>query len=518
MPRLTTRREFLKGALQTAAALPLASSFGPASPPRPPCPSGPPARRPNFVFILADDAGYGDYGCFGATRVKTPHIDRLAAQGARFTDAYAPSATCTPTRYSILTGEYAWRRAGTGILPGDAPLIIEPGRPTLPAVLKAAGYATGAVGKWHLGLGRGAVDFNGEIAPGPLDIGFDYFFGMPATGDRVPCVYVENRRVVGLDPKDPIRVSYKAPVGDEPTGKSHPGLLRMKLTAGHDGTIVNGISRIGWMSGGRAARWVDEEMADTYAAKAVAFVERHKDGPFFLYFAPHDPHVPRAPHPRFRGTSGCGVRGDVLQEFDDSVGRIMAALDRLGLAEDTLLVVTSDNGGVVNDGYDDGADRDLAGHSPNGPLRDGKYAAYEGGVRVPFVARWPRRIAPGRVSAEMICLIDMAATAASLSGAPLPAGAAPDSVDVLPAVADGRPSARASVVLDGRAIRRGAWKLVLKTPPKPPAGTSAAVAAAPPAYELYDLAADVGEKTNVADRHPDVVKELAAELQAARRG
>ena len=358
---MPSRRDFLQTAVMGTAALPLASLVLK----RPPAAAG---RKPNLVFILADDGGYGDFGCYGATKIKTPNIDRLAVQGVRFTDAYAPNATCTPTRYSILTGEYAWRKPGTGILPGDAALIIEPGRPTLPALMKKAGYATGAVGKWHLGLGDGRLDWNGEIEPGPLEIGFDYFFGMPATGDRVPCVYIENRRVVNLDPADPIQVDYKTPVGDDPTGKTHPERLKMELSAGHDGTIINGISRIGFMSGGKAARWTDEDMAATFTRKAVEFIEKHKDGPFFLYFGTHDPHVPRVPHPRFRGTSGCGVRGDVIQEFDGSVGEVTAVLDRLGLAGDTLLIVTSDNGGVINDGYDDGADRDINGHRPNGPL------------------------------------------------------------------------------------------------------------------------------------------------------
>ncbi len=184
------------------------------------------AAKPNIVVILADDVGYGDLACYGATRVKTPNLDRLAAGGLRFTDGHAASATCTPTRYALLTGEYAWRKKGTGILRGDAPLIIEPGRPTLASVLRSAGYAAGAVGKWHLGLGAGDLDWNREIKPGPLEIGFDSAFLMPATGDRVPCVYLEDRRIVNLDPADPIRVSYQGKIGDEPTGRGNPELLR----------------------------------------------------------------------------------------------------------------------------------------------------------------------------------------------------------------------------------------------------------------------------------------------------
>ena len=203
-----------------------------------------PSAKPNIVLIYADDIGYGDLSCYGATRVRTPNLDRLASRGLRMTDAHSPSATCTPSRYALLTGEYAWRRKGTGIARGDAAMIIKPGRVTLASLMKQAGYATGVVGKWHLGLGSGNLDWNGQIKPGPRELGFDYCFLIPATGDRVPCVYVENRRVVGLDPKDPIGVRFGKPLGEEPTGKSHPRLLKIRPSHGHNQTIVNGISRI----------------------------------------------------------------------------------------------------------------------------------------------------------------------------------------------------------------------------------------------------------------------------------
>ena len=254
--------------------------------------------------------------CYGATQIQTPNIDRVAREGLRFTDGHSPSATCTPSRYAMLTGEYAWRKKGTGVLPGDAALIIESGRTTMASVLNRAGYRTGVVGKWHLGLGTSRPDWNGDVKPGPLELGFDYCFLMPATGDRVPCVYVENHRVVGLDRHDPIQVSFGQKIGDEPTGKEHPELLKVHPSHGHDMTIVNGISRIGFMAGGKSARWVDEDMADIYVAKARAFVEqqvatRH-DQLFFLYLATHDIHVPRVPHSRFAGQSGLGPRGDVI--------------------------------------------------------------------------------------------------------------------------------------------------------------------------------------------------------------
>jgi arylsulfatase A-like enzyme len=313
------------------------------------------ADRPNIVLIYADDLGYGDVTCNGARAGLTPNVDRLARQGLNFTDAHASSATCTPSRYALLTGEYPWRKKGTGVLPGDARLIVEPGRTTLASALKAAGYRTGVVGKWHLGLGEKTLDWNGVLTPGPLEVGFHESFIMAATGDRVPCVYVRGHRVVGLDPADPIEVRYDRPFPDLPTGKTHPELLRLHPSHGHDMAIVDGISRIGYMKGGRSALWKDEDMADTFTREAVAFVERSKSEPFVLYFATHDIHVPRVPHPRYAGKSGMGPRGDAIVEFDDSVGAVLRALDERGLTDNTLVILTSDNGPVVGEGYRDGA-------------------------------------------------------------------------------------------------------------------------------------------------------------------
>jgi arylsulfatase A-like enzyme len=472
------------------------------------------AKPRNIVLIYADDLGYGDVGCYSATKVKTPNIDRLARGGLRFTDGHCTSATCTPSRYSLLTGEYAWRKKGTGILTGDAGLIIEPGRPTLPSVLKQAGYTTAVVGKWHLGLGKGGegnkVDWNGDVKPGPLEIGFDYAFLIPATGDRVPCVYVENHRVVGLDPNDPIKVSYTGKIGDEPTGKQNPDLLKVKPSHGHDATIVNGISRIGWMAGGQAARWKDEDMADVITAKAATFIERNKDKPFFLFFSTHDIHVPRVPHPRFAGKSGCGTRGDVIEQLDDSVGGVMKALERHGLADNTLLIFSSDNGPVVDDGYQDGSVADLNGHVPAGPLRGGKYSPYEGGTRVPFIARWPKRIKPGTTSDALVCQIDFLASFAALAGKELPAGAGPDSQNTLAALLGEAPTGRDHLIEQGGgvalAVRKGHWKFI---PARP---------AAKAGPELYNLAEDLGEKKNVAGEHPEVVKEMRELLQKTRGG
>jgi arylsulfatase A-like enzyme len=469
--------------------------------------------RPNIVLIYADDVGYGDVRCYGATRVTTPNIDSLASRGIRFTSGYAASATCTPSRYAMLTGQYAWRRRGTGVLPGDAALIIQPGRTTMESLLQQAGYTTGVIGKWHLGLGKGddQIDWNGEINPGPLEIGFNSSFIVPATGDRVPCVYVENHRVAGLDPKDPIRVNYKTKVGDEPTGKENPDLLEMKLSHGHDFTIVNGISRIGWMSGGKSARWRDEDMADVLTAKAVEFIERNRAKPFFLYFATHDIHVPRVPHPRFAGTSGCGTRGDAIQQLDWCVGRVIAALEKHNLADNTLVIFTSDNGPVVDDGYADGAAADLNGHKPAGPLRGGKYSLYEGGTRVPFIVSWPGRVKAGESDA-IVTQVDFMASFAALLGKELPADAAPDSFNVMPALLGESKTGRQYVIEHAggaQSIRKGNWKLV-PNPPRPRAQQNRG-AAGPP--ELYDLVNDIGETKNLAKEHPDVVEELSDLLE-----
>jgi arylsulfatase A-like enzyme len=473
-----------------------------------------PQRRPNIVFILADDIGYGDLGCYGATKVQTPNLDRLAREGMRFTDAHSPAAVCTPTRYALLTGQYAWRHPpGARILSGVAPLAIPVGTVTVPSFLKQAGYATGVVGKWHLGLGEKEPDFNAEIKPGPREVGFDESFIIPATGDRCPTVYVENGRVVGSDPKDPIRVSYGTAIGDEPTGAKNPELLQMKHSHGHDNTIVNGIGRIGFMTGGKAARWKDEDMADAITARAVSFVERYKDKPFFLYFATHDVHVPRVPHPRFKGTSQHGLRGDVIHELDWSVGEVLKSLEKHKLVENTLVIFTSDNGGVMDDGYQDGSGNDTSGHKCNGPLRGFKGGLYEGGHRVPFIARWPGHVPAGRTSAELICHVDTLATVAALVGKELPEKAGPDSFNVLPALRAEKPAkpCRDSLIHQAGggalAVRRGPWKLV------PDAGKKKKDVAGP---QLFNLADDLAETKNLAADKPEVLKELV-ELLAKMR-
>jgi arylsulfatase A-like enzyme len=479
------------------------------------------AEKPNIVLIVADDVGYGDLSCYGATKIKTPHLDKLAAAGLRFTDAHSPSSVCTPTRYALLTGQYAWRHApGSGILSGIAPLSIPIDRLTLPKLLKQADYVTGVVGKWHLGLGEGEADYNRQIKPGPRDVGFDYSFLIPATGDRVPCVYVENHKVVGYDAADPIRVSYSQMVGDEPTGAKRPDLLTVKPSRGHDNTIIHGISRIGYMSGGKAARWKDEEMADVITQKAVDFIDRHADArvnndrPFFLYFATHDAHVPRVPHPRFKGTSGHGTRGDVIQQLDWCVGEVLKALEKFGLADNTLVIFTSDNGGVMDDGYQDGSGNDTSGHRCNGALRGFKGQLYEGGHRVPFIARWPAKIKPG-TSDQLICHMDLVAACAALLKQELPKGTAPDSINVLPALlGQAKPPVREHLVhhtngpQGALAIRKGAWKLIPAS-----TGKKGKPASGP---QLFNLVDDLGETQNLVEQQADKTSELQELLRSVR--
>lgn len=511
MSSTTNRRDFLAGLAAGTAGFAAGAADASAQSAR---------AKPNIVFIYADDVGYGDLSCYGATRVKTPNLDRLAGGGIHFSNVHASSATCTPSRYSLLTGEYAWRKKGTGILPGDAALIIRPGTATLPGILKQRGYQTGAVGKWHLGLGSGKIDWNGEIKPGPLEIGFDYAFLIPATGDRVPCVFVENHRVVHLDPKDPIRVSYDAPFPGEPTGKDHPELLRMKPSHGHDQAIVNGVSRIGYMTGGKSALWVDEEIAPVLTAKATAFIDKNKSNPFFLYFATHDIHVPRMPNSRFKGSTPMGPRGDAIAELDWSVGQVLATLDRNGLSQNTLVIFSSDNGPVVDDGYKDEAVEKLGSHKPAGPLRGGKYSNFDGGTRVPMIARWPGHIKADSRSDALISQVDLLSSFAALTGGEPPAGAGPDSLNVMPALLGESRTGRKNLIehADSLALVQGDWKLIAPgNGPKVNQNTHTELGN-DQKPQLYDLANDPGEKNNLAEQNPDRVQAMSKELERIRSG
>jgi arylsulfatase A-like enzyme len=488
-----------------------------------------PSKRPNIVCILADDIGYADLSCTGAKHAKTPALDRLANQGMRFTNAHSPASTCTPTRRALLTGTYSWRqKPGSSIAPGDAPLSIRPETTTVASLLKQAGYRTGVVGKWHMGLGGSeGPDWNGEIKPGPLELGFDYSFIMAATGDRVPTVYVENHRVVNLDPQDPIRVSYKERVGEEPSGRDNPELLKLKHTHGHDFTIVNGVGRIGWMTGGKRARWIDEDMADTFTAKGIEFLEKKSSEPFFLYFATHNIHVPRVPHPRWKGSSPAGTRGDAIQELDGSVARILEALDRLKLSENTLVIFTSDNGGVMDDGYEDVGSFD---YHPNAPLRGFKGSVWEGGHRVPFIARWPGHIKPDSTNDALIAHLDLAATFSAITGVEIPVGQCRDSFNALPALRGEKtdsPVRPHFVAHTGGtegpfSLQVGDWKYMETTPPPRSANSKNRT---PPAKDasanfrkpgLFHLGNDLSEEKNLAEQEPDKLRELQALLAKLR--
>jgi len=481
------------------------------------------SKHPNIVVMYADDLGFGDVSCYGATALDTPNIDRLASEGVIFYQGYATAATCTPSRYSLLTGSYSWRNERAHILPGDAPLIIDPGTATLPAVLKEAGYTTGVVGKWHLGIGEGNQNWNEPLPLTPLDIGFDYSYIMAATNDRVPCVYLDGRDVVGLDPSEPIEVEYdkNKPFPGLPTGKDNPELLKMMFHHGHDMSIVNGVSRIGYMRGGEAALWVDEDMADVFLDKAVSFVEKNKDGPFFLYYAFHQPHVPRLPHPRFVGRTGLGPRGDAIAEMDWCVGELLDALDRCGLKEDTIVVFSSDNGPVLNDGYYDEAVELCGDHRPAGPLRGGKYSMYDGGTRVPFIVSWPGNVEAGESDA-LVSQVDFLASFAALAGVSLDADAGPDSVDVLDALLGQSDEGRAEIVLEGiqarTVLRQGDWVFI---PPHqgPPVNTNVNIETGNSSVpQLYYLADDIGQIENVASVYPNVAERMADRLREIRSG
>ena len=510
-------------AITTAHAAPAAAS---AQPP------------PNIVIVIADDLGYGDIGCYGANpaRIPTPNLDRLAATGLRFTRAYATSATCTPSRYSLLTGEYPWRQKAkkAAILDGDAPLIIDTERPTLATFLKNAGYTTALIGKWHLGIGDGtrAVDFNGDIAPGPLEIGFDSAYFIPATVDRVPCVFIDGHHVDNANPADPIAVSYSKRIpGSDPLGYEHPELLKYPADRQHGETIVNGISRIGYMSGGQAARWVDENIADNLTKRATDFIAAGaKSGkPFFLYYGTHDPHVPHMPAFRFRGKSDAGIRGDAIVQLDWIVGQVASALEKAGVAQNTILLITSDNGPVLFDGYFDGSVEANGDHQPAGGLRGWKYLRFEGGVRVPLIAIWPGHIAPATKSDAMICLMDLYRSIATILDRPYPADAGRDSMDLSATLLGKTPdSPRASLVVDGIgnvvALRDGDWKYIPKNTdssagigsgadPRDKRFTDAIV----PDDLLFNLADDPAETTNLAARYPEKLQAMRAKLDAIRK-
>lgn len=480
-------------------------------------------EKPNVVFIISDDLGIGDLSCYGATKIQTPNIDRLANEGVLFANTYASSSISTPSRFCLLTGKYPWRQDNTGIAPGNSGMVIDTAVYTMADMFHDNGYATAAIGKWHLGLGgEEGPDWNGEITPSPHDIGFDHYFLIPATVDRVPCVYVEDNHVVNADPSDPIYVDYSKKVGDWPTGKENPELLKLHPSHGHDNTIINGISRIGYMTGGKKALWVDEDIADTITSKARQFIIKNQSRPFFLYFGTQDVHVPRIPHPRFEGKSGLGTRGDVILQLDWTVGEIMKTLDSLGIADNTILVFTSDNGPVLDDGYCDYAEEMLNGHTPSGIYRGGKYSIYEAGTRIPFIVRWPAKIKSGLRQESMFSQVDFFPTMASIAGVKLPEGTVPDGrshVDVL--MGKNAPGCEYIIQqsLHGTlAIIEGEWKYIEPSDaPEIQKNTGIELGS----YKngaLFNIIKDPCETNNVIDENPDMAKHLAEKLYNSRQG
>jgi arylsulfatase A-like enzyme len=472
---------------------------------------------PNIIVIMADDLGWGDTGCYGAENVKTPNIDRLAAEGRRFTSGYCTASTCTPTRFTFMTGVHAFRQPGTGIASPNAGAIIKPGTPTIASLLRQGGYRTAVIGKWHLGLGDPAPDWNGLLKPGPLEIGFDHCFLLPTTNDRVPQVYVRDHKVLNLDPADPLWVGSEKPSDDHPTGITHRDTLKMDWSHGHNQTIHNGISRIGFYTGGHAARFRDEDLADEWVTRSVEWMETNRDNPFFLFFASHDIHVPRIPHERFQGATEMGFRGDCIVEFDWCVGEVLAAVERLGLRERTLIVLCSDNGPVLDDGYADGAVERLYSHRPAGPFDGGKYSVLEGGTRIPFIVWGPGRVTPG-VSDEMVTTGDLAASFAALAGVGVPEGACRDSQNLMPALL-GREGAKGrdhllqqDNGLSGNfGLRVGDWKLVRTAKRwKPSAKVSAPPRESPPMGDtLYYLPDDPAERKDRSKDEPERLKSMA---------
>lgn len=479
--------------------------------------------KPNVIIIYADDLGYGDLECYGAQNVKTPNVNRLASEGIRFTNAHATAATSTPSRYSMLTGEYAWRKPGTDVAAGDAGMIIRPEQYTMADMFKSAGYATCAIGKWHLGLGdkTGAQDWNAPLPAALGDLGFDYSYIMAATADRVPCVFIENGQVANYDYSSPIEVSYIRNFKGEPTGKDNPELLyNLKPSHGHDQSIVNGISRIGYMKGGGKALWKDENIADSITTHAIDFIKQHKNQPFFMYFATNDVHVPRFPHERFRGKNLMGLRGDAIAQFDWSVGQLLDTLDKLGLAQNTLIILSSDNGPVTDDGYLDQAEELLNGHSPSGGLRGGKYSAFEGGTRVPLITRWPKYITKPQTSDVLTSQIDWLVSLASLTGVRLPKKSAPDSYNrlgnLLGTDGEDRPWVIEQAANKSLSVRTKKWKLIEGTdgPAMIPWGPKIETGykSIPQLYKMDQT----GEQTDMAEQHPTIVFELEKLLRKAR--
>jgi len=459
------------------------------------------ADKPNVVVILADDLGYGSVACYGGTGLKTPNVDRLAAEGRRFTQAYASGSVCSPTRYGLMTGRYYWRTSvkdGT-VLNASDPLHIETDRLTLASLCKSQGYTTAAFGKWHLGIGSPGsriTDWSVPLKPGPLEIGFDHFFGMGGNPWGGPHSFIQDRAVLGRVPGKPVVVSGNREEGTT-TGIEKP--------------------------------WDYNRITETLTEKAVGWLETNHTKPFFLYFAHTAVHRPIAPNPKFTG-SKYGTYGNFIHELDWSVGRILDTLDRLKVADNTLVIFTSDNGGVIATTPEHAAAQ-AAGLKVNGSLRGHKHDIWEGGFREPFIVRWPGKVPAGTVSDLVVCTTDVLATLAGILDVKLKAGQAEDSFDARDAffaAGAGKPT-RDHVILQSAAatyaIRAGDWKLIEReNPPQIVRRGRNAEAKAEkarrrnPAHdELFNLATDPGETTDVRAAHPEVVARLRKFLGDARR-
>ena len=480
-------------------------------------------QKPNVIVILADDLGYGDLKCYGAKNVETPHVDKLASEGIRFTNAHTVAATSTPSRYSLLTGEYAWRRPDTDIAAGDVKMISVPNNTPWQTCLKVPDMLQppSANGIWAWETRQAGRIGMLLYQPALGDLGFDYHYIMAATADRVPCVFIENGKVANYDPSDPIEVSYTKNFPGEPTGKDNPELLyNLHPSNGHDMSIVNGISRIGFMKGGGKALWKDENIADSITVHAIDFIKQHKDEPFFMYFATNDVHVPRFPHDRFRGKNPMGLRGDAIAQFDWTVGQLMETLDQLGLTENTLIILSSDNGPVVDDGYKDKAEELLNGHTPSGPWRGNKYSAFEGGTAVPVIVRWPQKIKKTGDSDVLMSQIDWLASLGALINARLPKGSAPDSYDRLGNLIGTDKTDRPWIVEQSMnhtlSVRTKDWKYI--EPNDDPTTFMKAEKIetgnlnVPQLYEMEK----VSEQENVAEKYPEKVFELQTILRQVR--
>lgn len=474
------------------------------------------AYKPNVILFCADDLGYGDLSCYGAHELETPNVDALARDGIRFTNTYSTSAVCTPARFSILTGEYPFRNPYTRILPGNARMIIDSNQQTLPKIFKSAGYTTGVVGKWHLGMGADEIDWNLPISPNPNDLGFDYSFVFPGTNDRVPCVFVKNELVENLDPNDPIEVSYEkeCPFDDIDTYHKNPEKRTLDSSHGHDNSLLNGVGRIGYMRGGKDAIWRDEDLCDRFLGEAKGFIER-SEGPFFLYYPLHQPHVPRIPTKRFRGASKMGARGDVIMELDWCVGQITELLTEKGILEDTIIIFTSDNGPVVDDGYMDDAERMLGFHKPAGPLRGGKYSKFDGGARIPFILSHKGHTSQS-TSDALMSQVDLTASFAAMLGIPLAEGECRDSQDMHHILLGQGGKDREDLLYEnltkGYVLRKGQWSYLkpnegrwFLTPSKTELGNSRDPL-------LYNMLYDIGQKENLAFYREAIAEEMDARI------